>query len=71
MMVPGKDCMHPIDDPYIVTKYLLHPRSSWNWAGTENCQELSPDFKTVMFNSDWTCKIGSPQLFAVRGFTFP
>jgi hypothetical protein len=59
------------EDPYLVTKYLLHPRSSWSWAGVENCQELSPDLNHIFFNSDWTCTIGRPQLFAVRGFTWP
>lgn len=59
------------EDPYIVTKYLLHPRSSWNWAGTENCPELSPDRGRVLFNSDWTCKPGCTQLFAARGFSWP
>lgn len=59
------------EDPFIVTKHLLHPRSSWNGAFTENCQALSPDLKTVFFNSDWTGKFGEPQVFAVRGFTFP
>ena len=59
------------EDPHIVTKYLLHPRSSWSGANTENCPVLSPDLKTVFFNSDWTCKFGQPQVFAVRGFTMP
>lgn len=59
------------EDPYMVTKYLLHPRSSWISAHVENCQELSPDLTHVFFNSDWTCKVGKPQVFAVRGFTFP
>ncbi len=67
----GKVIEGPGEDPYITTKYLLHPRSSWNSASTENCQELSPDLRHVFFNSDWTCTIGQPQLFAVRGFTFP
>jgi hypothetical protein len=58
------------EDPYVVTKYLLHPRSSWHHATTENCQVLSPDLKTVFFNSDWTCQFGQPQVFAVRGFQF-
>jgi hypothetical protein len=59
------------DDPHIATKYLLHPRSSWNGAFTENCPELAPDLKTIFFNSDWTGKFGQPQVFAARGFTFP
>jgi len=59
------------EDPYIITKYLLHPRSSWNGAFTENCQVLSPDLNTVIFNSDWTGKHGQPQVFAARGFSFP
>ena len=59
------------EDPYIVTKYLLHPRSSWIWAGVENCQELSPDLRHLFFNSDWTCVVGRPQLFVARGFSFP
>jgi hypothetical protein len=59
------------DDPYIVTKYILHPRSSWNWAGVENCPELSPDLSHVFFNSDWTCIVGRSQLFVARGFSFP
>jgi hypothetical protein len=59
------------EDPQIHAKYLLHPRSSWNGAHTENCPELSPDRKTVFFNSDWTGQVGRPQVFAVRGFQFP
>ena len=58
------------EDPYLVTKYLLHPRSSWDGAFTENCPVLSPDLRTVFFNSDWTCTLGQPQVFAVRGFEF-
>lgn len=61
----------PGEEPYLVTKYLLHPRSSWIWAGTENCPELSPDCRSVVFNSDWTCVIGKTQLFCARGFEFP
>ena len=59
------------EDPYIATKYLVHPRSSWDGAFTENCPVLAPDLKTVFFNSDWTCKLGQPQVFVARGFTFP
>ena len=59
------------EDPYVETKYLLHPRNSWNHAFTENCQELAPDLKTIFFSSDWCCKLGSSQVFAARGFTFP
>jgi hypothetical protein len=59
------------EDPFLITKYLLHPRSSWASAWTENCPVLSPDMKTVFFNSDWTCRLGCPQLFAARGFEFP
>ena len=59
------------EDPYLVPKYLLHPHSSWNSAYTENCPILAPNGKTVFFNSDWCCKFGEPQLFAVRGFEFP
>lgn len=59
------------EDPYLITKYLLHPRSSWNSAWTENCPMLSPDLKTVFFTSDWTCRHGVPQVFAARGFEFP
>lgn len=59
------------EDPYIVTQHLVHPRSSWNGAFTENCQQVSPDLRTVFFNSDWTGTFGAPQVFAVRGFTFP
>jgi len=61
----------PGEEPVLVPKYLLHPRSSWNSAFTENCQELSPDLKTVFFNSDFLSDFGKPQLFCVRGFTFP
>ncbi|MBE7465828.1 MAG: PD40 domain-containing protein [Planctomycetes bacterium] len=67
----GKVVEKPGADPYLVTKYLLHPRSSWSWAAVENCQNLAPDLKHVFFNSDWTCTIGAPQLFVTRGFTFP
>jgi len=59
------------EPPYLAVRYLLHPRSSWNWAGTENCPELSPDLKMVMFNSDFLGKLGCSQVFAARGFTFP
>jgi len=65
-VVEGED-----GDPQILTRYLVHPRSSWSWAWTENCPELSPDLKTVIFNSDWTCKLGVPQVFLARGFGFP
>ncbi|MBM4144369.1 MAG: hypothetical protein FJ225_12375 [Lentisphaerae bacterium] len=59
------------EDVSIKTKYLLHPRSSWNGAHTENCPELAPDLKTIFFTSDWTGAVGQPQVFAVRGFEFP
>ena len=59
------------EDPYLVPQYLLHPHSSWNSAYTENCPILAPDCRTVFFNSDWCCKFGEAQLFAVRGFRFP
>ena len=58
-------------DPYVITRYLLHPRSSWNSAFTENCPVVSPDGTVVCFNSDWLGKYGQPQVFAVRGFRFP
>lgn len=61
----------PHEDPYLVPKYLLHPRSSWEGAYTENIPVLSPDGRTVVFISDWLGKVGVPQLFAVRGFDFP
>lgn len=67
----GKVLEPPGEDPYLVAKYVLHPRSSWSWAGVENCQELSPDLTHICFNSDWTCQVGRPQLFVVRGFSFP
>ena len=57
--------------PHILTKYLLHPRSSWASAWVENCPRLSPDLKTVVFTSDWTCTHAVPQTFLARGFTFP
>lgn len=60
------------EDPYVVTKHLLSPRSSWSgnyW--TEVQPAMSPDCQTIFFNSDWLCKTGHPQLFAVKGFTFP
>ncbi|MBI2195023.1 MAG: hypothetical protein HYU36_23830 [Planctomycetes bacterium] len=61
----------PGEDPYIVPKHLVHPLSSWNWARTENCPALSPDCRTVLFNSDYLCTRGRSQVFAVRGFEFP
>ena len=61
----------PNEEPYLVPQYLLHPRSSWNGAYTENVPVLSPDGRTVMFLSDWLGKVGTPQLFAAQGFEFP
>jgi hypothetical protein len=58
--------------PYVLPKPLLMPRSSWSgnyW--TEVQPAMSPDCRTVFFNSDWLGKTGHPQVFAVRGFTFP
>lgn len=60
------------EDPYVVPKFLLNPRSSWTgnyW--TEIQPAMSPDCRTILFNSDWLGRIGHPQVFAVRGFTFP
>jgi len=60
------------EPPYVVPKHLLHPRSSWTgnyW--TEVQPAMSPDCKTVLFNSDWLCKTGHPQVFCVTGFSFP
>jgi len=60
------------EDPYVAPKFLLNPRSSWTgnyW--TEVQPAMSPDCKTIFFNSDWLGKTGHPQVFAVRGFTFP
>ena len=59
------------DDPYLRSKYLLHPRSSWNSAFTENCPVMTPDTRVVFFNSDYLCNYGQPQVFAVRGHEFP
>jgi len=60
------------EDPYLVPKHLLHPKSSWTGSyWTEVQPSMSPDCKTVFFNSDWLCKTGHPQVFAVRGFEFP
>lgn len=60
------------EDPYIKPKFLLNPKSSWTgdyW--TEVQPAMSPDRETIFFNSDWLCRTGHPQLFAVRGHTFP
>ncbi len=60
------------EDPYVLPKFLLNPRSSWTgnyW--TEVQPAMSPDGKTILFNSDWLGVTGHPQVFAVRGFSFP
>ncbi len=60
------------EDPFVVPTFLLNPRSSWTgnyW--TEVQPAMSPDCKTIFFNSDWLGTPGHPQVFAVRGFTFP
>ncbi|OPZ26722.1 MAG: hypothetical protein BWZ02_01902 [Lentisphaerae bacterium ADurb.BinA184] len=60
------------EDPVVVPKFLLNPRSSWTgnyW--TEIQPAMSPDCRTVFFNSDWLGQAGHPQVFAVRGFQFP
>jgi len=59
------------EDPYVVPKFLLLPRSSWNWALTENCPELSPDCRTVFYNTDFCSEGHRPQVCAVQGFAFP
>ena len=62
----------PDGAPRVVPRYLLHPQSSWKGSYWTQCQPaLSPDCRTIFFNSDYICKPGHPQLFAVRGFTFP
>ena len=60
------------EDPYVIPKHLLNAQSSWTgnyW--TEVQPAMSPDCKTIFFNSDYLCKIGHPQLFCVQGFEFP
>jgi hypothetical protein len=60
------------EDPFVVPKFLIAPRSSWTgnyW--TEIQPAMSPDCRTIFFNSDWLGNVGHPQVFAVRGFRFP
>ena len=60
------------EDPYVLPKHLLHPRSSWTGSyWTEVQPAMSPDCKTIFFNSDWLGKTGHPQVFCVQGHSFP
>ena len=62
----------PDGAPCLTPKYLIHPKSAWSGSYWTECQPaLSPDLKTVFVNSDFCCKAGHPQLFAIRGFEFP
>ncbi len=61
------------NDPEIIPKHLLHTKTSWTqynyWC--VDSPALSPDERTVFFNSDYLSKPGHPQLCCVRGFSFP
>ena len=64
----------PGEEPFVRTRYLLLPRTSWRWQGPGSVQAshphpyLSPDGRYVVFQSDFT---GKPQVHVAWGFEYP
>ncbi|MBI2190891.1 MAG: PD40 domain-containing protein [Planctomycetes bacterium] len=62
------------ENPFVRTRYLLLPRTSWRWKGAGGDQAshphpyLSPDGKYVVFQSDFS---GRPQVHVAYGFEYP
>lgn len=62
------------DDPYVKTRLLGIPRTSWRWKGAGTTQAshphamLSPDGKYAVFQSDFS---GCPQVHVAYDFEFP
>ena len=66
-VAPGPD-----GQPRVIPKFLINPKSSWTGSYWTQAQPaMSPDCRTIFVNSDFCCKAGHPQLFAIRGFEFP
>ena len=62
-------CVEPADDdPYVIAKYLLLPRTSWKGQPAHPHAFLSPDAKYVVFQSDFT---GKPQVHVAYDFEYP
>ena len=61
--------IEPLDDaPYVKTRYLLLPRTSWKTQPAHPHPYLSPDGNYVVFQSDFT---GRPQVHIAFGFEYP
>ncbi len=58
----------PDEDPYVTTRYLLLPRTSWKTQPAHPHPYLSPDGKYVVFQSDFS---GRPQVHVAYGFDYP
>ncbi len=55
-------------DPYLKTRYLLMPRTSWKGQPSHPHPYLSPDGRFVVFQSDFS---GRPQVNVAYGFEYP
>jgi hypothetical protein len=41
------------DGPYVVPRFLVHPKSSWRPHACEASPSFTPDTRSVVFNSDY------------------
>ena len=55
-------------DPFLKTRYLLFPRTSWKGQPAHPHPSLSPDGRFVVFQSDYP---GRPQVHVAHGFDYP
>jgi len=58
----------PGEDPFVRTRYLLMPRTSWKGQPAHPHPSLSPDGRFVVFQSDYS---GRPQVNVAYGFDWP
>ncbi len=58
----------PDSEPFVSTRYLLLPRTSWKGQPAHPHPYLSPDGRFVVFQSDFA---GRPQVNVAYGFEYP
>ncbi len=56
------------EDPFVSTRYLALPRTSWKTQESHPHAFLSPDGRRVVFQSDFT---GRPQVYVAYNFDYP
>ena len=64
----GTYCTPAGEDPYVRTRYLLLPRTSWKGQPAHPHPYVSPDGRFVVFQSDYS---GRPQVNVACDFEYP